>query len=587
MSDIIQLLPESIANQIAAGEVVQRPASLIKELLENSIDAGATEIKVYVKDGGKALIQVVDNGLGMSETDARMAFERHATSKIRLAADLFNIRTMGFRGEALASIAAVARVEMMTKREQDEVGTKLIIEGSVVKSQEICQLARPGTNIEVRNLFFTVPARRNFLKSTPLEMKYVVDEFNRVALAHPEVSFSLFHQDAEVSFLPAAPLKQRIVSIFGAASQKNLIPVLEETPSIKITGFVGKPDFAKKRRGDQFFFVNHRFIKSGLLHYAVMSAYEDLLPAESFPFYCIYIDVGPGTIDINVHPTKQEIKFDDERLVMECLKVSVRHALGTHSIVPTLDFDLGQSLTREYIAPKTVGSTVFAAPKMVERKGDWESLFRETKTIESQWNREQPVQTVLEIEEEEMRLKPMQVHQKYIISQIKSGFILIDCDAAQERISYEYYIKQLKSGSGVSQQSLFPVTIRLEAGDAEILKQILPDLNGFGLDIAEMGTQTFVVRGIPPELTGKNEEEIIDQLLFHYKTNATLHLEIKENIARSMAKSVVKKGNRTMGEEEMSILIDKLFACEMPYKSPTGRKCFIQFDLDDLDKKFG
>lgn len=581
MSDIIQLLPESIANQIAAGEVVQRPASLIKELLENAIDAGATEIKVYAKDGGKALIQVVDNGIGMSETDARMSFERHATSKIRQAADLFNIRTMGFRGEALASIAAVARVELMTRRKEDEVGTKIIIEGSVVRNQEICQVARPGTSIEVRNLFYTVPARRNFLKSTPLEMKYVVDEFNRVALAHPEVGFSLYHQDAEVSILPAATLKQRIVSIFGTASQKNLIPVMEETPTIKISGFVGKPDFAKRRRGDQFFFVNQRFIKSGLLHYAVMSAYEDLLPAESYPFYCIFIEVEPGTIDINVHPTKQEIKFDDEKLVMECLKVSVRHALGTHSIVPTLDFDLGQSLTRDYVPQST------ATHRVVDRKADWEVLFKETKTIESQWKNDQPVQTVLEIEEQELKLRPLQVHQKYIISQIKSGFILIDRDAAQERIWYEMYLRQMQSSTGVSQQSLFPVTIRLEAGDAEILKQILDQIKGLGLDIAEMGNQTFVIRGIPVELVGSNEEEIIQELLFHYKNNSPLQLEIKENLARSMAKSVVKKSERMMAEEEMGILIDKLFACAMPYKSPSGRKCFIQFDLDDLDKKFG
>jgi DNA mismatch repair protein MutL len=554
---------------------------LIKELLENAIDAGATEIKVYAKDGGKALIQVVDNGIGMSETDARMSFERHATSKIRQAADLFNIRTMGFRGEALASIAAVARVELMTRRKEDEVGTKIIIEGSVVRNQEICQVARPGTSIEVRNLFYTVPARRNFLKSTPLEMKYVVDEFNRVALAHPEVGFSLYHQDAEVSILPAATLKQRIVSIFGTASQKNLIPVMEETPTIKISGFVGKPDFAKRRRGDQFFFVNQRFIKSGLLHYAVMSAYEDLLPAETYPFYCIFIEVEPGTIDINVHPTKQEIKFDDEKLIMECLKVSVRHALGTHSIVPTLDFDLGQSLTRDYVPQST------ATHRVVDRKADWEVLFKETKTIESQWKNDQLVQTVLEIEEQALKLRPLQVHQKYIISQIKSGFILIDRDAAQERIWYEMYLRQMQSSTGVSQQSLFPVTIRLEAGDAEILKQILDQIKGLGLDIAEMGNQTFVIRGIPVELVGSNEEEIIQELLFHYKNNSPLQLEIKENLARSMAKSVVKKSERMMAEEEMGILIDKLFACAMPYKSPSGRKCFIQFDLDDLDKKFG
>jgi DNA mismatch repair protein MutL len=584
MSDIIQLLPESIANQIAAGEVVQRPASLIKELLENSIDAEATEIKVYVKDGGKTLIQVVDDGIGMSETDARMAFERHATSKIRQAADLFNIRTMGFRGEALASIAAVARVELMTCRRGDEIGTKIIIEGSCVKSQEVCQMARHGTSIEVRNLFYTVPARRNFLKSTPLEMKYIVDEFNRVALAHPEINFSLFHQDIELSILPSASLKQRIVSIFGSASQKNLIPVLEETPTIKISGFVGKPDFAKKRRGEQFFFVNQRFIKSGLLHYAVMGAYEDLLPAETFPFYCIFIDVEPGTIDINVHPTKQEIKFDDERLVMECLKVSVRHSLGTHSIVPSLDFDMGQSLSREYVASGVIRTV--DRSNTVANKQDWELLFKETKTVQSKFNNE-PVQAALELEEEETKIRPLQVHQKYIISQIKSGFMILDWDAAQERIWYERYLKRVQGVGGASQQSLFPSTIQLESGDAELLRQILPAIKSMGIDLVEMGSQLFVVRGIPPELVGMQEEDIIDQLLFNYKVNVSLDLEMRDNIARSLAKSVVKRRERKMAEEEMSNLIDQLFACEMPYKSPSGRKCFIQFDLEELDKKFG
>ncbi|MFT6320836.1 MAG: DNA mismatch repair protein MutL, partial [Granulosicoccus sp.] len=343
MADVIQLLPDSIANQIAAGEVIQRPASVVKELMENSIDAGSTQIKLIIKDAGKTLIQVIDNGCGMSETDARMSFERHATSKIREAKDLFAIKTMGFRGEAMASIAAIAQVEMKTRKHNEDVGVRLMMEGSEIKSQEPCQ-CNAGTSISIKNLFYNVPARRNFLKTTTVEMRHIIDEFQRVALANPDIFFSLHHNGTEVFHLPESNLRQRIVNIFGQHSNKKLVPVLEETEALSLEGFVGKPEFAKKTRGEQFFFVNRRFIKSGYLNHALMGAYEDVLAKDTYPLYVIFIEIDPARIDINVHPTKQEIKFDDERLVYNYLKVSVRHALGQYSITPTLDFDQEQIL---------------------------------------------------------------------------------------------------------------------------------------------------------------------------------------------------------------------------------------------------
>ena len=338
MADVIQLLPDSIANQIAAGEVIQRPASVVKELMENAIDAGSTSVKLVVKDAGKTLIQVIDNGSGMSETDARMCFERHATSKIRKANDLFSLVTKGFRGEAMASIAAIAQVEMRTRLEGQDLGTKIIIEGSEVKKQEACQSPQ-GSTISVKNLFYNVPARRKFLKSNPVEMRYIMDEFQRLAIAHSDIFFSLHHNNVELFHLPPGSLRQRVVGVLGTNTNKKLVPLKEDTEILNLSGFVGKPEFAKKTRGEQLFFVNNRFIKSSYLNHAVMTAYEELLPKDTFPLYVIFIEIDPTRIDINVHPTKQEIKFDDERLVYNYLKVAVRHSLGQYSIMPTLDFE--------------------------------------------------------------------------------------------------------------------------------------------------------------------------------------------------------------------------------------------------------
>ena len=466
MADIIQLLPDAIANQIAAGEVIQRPASVVKELLENAIDAGSTEIKLIVKDAGKSLIQVIDNGCGMSETDARMCFERHATSKIRKAKDLFAIRTMGFRGEAMASIAAIAQVEMRTRKHNEDLGTRIVIDGSEIKTQEACQCT-VGTNFSIKNLFYNVPARRNFLKTTTVEMRHVLDEFQRVALANPDIFFSLHHNGTEVFHLPSSNLRQRIVNLFGNNSNKKLVPVSEETDALKLEGFIGKPEFSKKTRGEQFFFVNNRFIRSAYLNHAIVTAYEQLLPTNHYPLYIIFIEIDPARIDINVHPTKQEIKFEDERLVYNYLKVSVRHALGQYSITPTLDFDLEPGLsginnnstpqTSSY-TPDTIESSSNTSPRLSSKRGETFESFTSNRNnptpLESSnlknWKNaydgledfdgdnekisgqpftiESAMSEGATLDDENKTFtketKPLyQVHSSYIVSHIKSGYI--------------------------------------------------------------------------------------------------------------------------------------------------------------------
>ncbi len=605
MTDIIHLLPESIANQIAAGEVVQRPASIVKELMENAVDARATFIKVLVKDGGKALVQVQDNGCGMSETDARMSFERHATSKIKEAADLFNIKTMGFRGEALASIAAVAKVEMKTQQSADKLGVRLVVESSSVKEQEVCQLPEPGTLIAVKNLFFSVPARRNFLKSNVVEMRHISDEFIRVALAHPDIGFSLTHNEMELYRLMPGKLSQRLVGLFGNPVSKNLIPVKEDTEVMTIKGYVGRPEYAKKKRGDQFFIVNGRFIKSPYLHHAVLTSFENLLAPDTHPFYCLFIDINPKMIDINVHPTKQEIKFDDDRLVYNYVLVAVKHALGQHSIMPSLDFSQEREIADQFVANRpdfgSIKSERISAvspnrlnPGFVAKsnRSNWQDLYEgiskgdEAVMVSSKINDQVKSEPIL-FSENISNKKPYLIHNKYIASPIKSGFILIDQQAAQERILYEHYLEQMKSGNAGSQQSLFPTSMRLSPADAELFRSILPQLAPLGMDVAELSPNTFMIRGMPGELAGKNETEIIEQLLGQVRNNLDLKLDLKENIARSMAKSGARKKDKPLDEDAMTILIDRLFACQMPYQSPSGRKCFLQFDLDDLNKRFG
>ena len=617
MTDVIQLLPDAIANQIAAGEVIQRPASVVKELMENAIDAGATSIKLIVKEAGKTLIQVIDNGSGMSETDARLSFERHATSKIRQADDLFSIKTMGFRGEALASIAAVAQVEMRTRRPADELGTRIVVEDSEVKVQEPCQCP-VGTNISVKNLFYNVPARRNFLKSNSVETRHILDEFQRITLAYPEIFFSLHHNNVEIFHLQAGNLRQRVTGIFGNHSNKKLVPISEETDALRLSGFVGKPEYAKKTRGEQMFFVNRRFIKSGYLHHAVMGAYEDLLPTESFPLYVIFIEIDPVHIDINVHPTKQEIKFEDERLVYNYMKVTIRHALGRHSITPTLDFDddtemasvrIGATLPRQtdaedrsFTLPSKFNDTGKEEVKRQQSNlENWEKLYAKlasgdtdeipdelpsTLTVESEWSEQPDSENAFKKTSPQQR-EPYQIHGTYIVSHIKSGFLLIDQQAAHERILYEQYLKILNEQVSSTQNRLFPSTISLAPAEAAMLNDILEEVNRLGFDIQEFGGNSFLIHGVPSELSENiNESKLVETLLEQYKNNLDLKLNVRENIARSMAKSAAIKRGQSLTLPEMQSLIDRLFACELPYKSPSGRNCFITFELDELEKRF-
>ena len=624
MSDVIQLLPDSVANQIAAGEVVQRPASVAKELLENAVDAGATKIQLIVKDAGKTLIQVIDNGCGMSETDARMSFERHATSKIREAKDLFALHTMGFRGEALASIAAVAQVEMRTRRATDELGTRIVVEDTTVKVQEPCQ-APQGTSIAVKNLFYTVPARRSFLKADPVETRHIMDEFQRIAMANPDIFFSLHHNDSEIYHLPAGNLRQRVVKIFGEAVNKKLVPAEQETDILHITGFVGKPDYFKKGRGEQLFFVNKRFIRSNYLHHAVMGAYEDLLPTDTYPLYVLFLDIDPASIDINVHPTKQEIKFDDERLVYNFLKVAVRHALGSHNVTPTLDFEQEPAFQHRLtpspqMRPEreadSVGSYRPARPEPGEDAArhasnleNWQKLyeglqlFGEKSGAENAENSDEtlgslptfekrPGVEVLEMDDDaesfsKGQREPYQIHGQYIVSHLKSGFLLIDQQAASERILYERYLSALENQPIATQKALFPKTIELSAADAALLRDILEEVNYLGFEISEFGGNTFAIHGSPAELRGGiSEEMLLEKVLAQYKGNLELQLGTRDNLARSMARNAALRRGQSLTPQEMQDLVDRLFACSVPYNSPSGRKCFIQFDLEELQKQF-
>ena len=624
MADVIKLLPDSVANQIAAGEVVQRPASVVKELLENAVDAGATKIQLIVKDAGKTLIQVIDNGCGMSETDARMSFERHATSKIREAKDLFALHTMGFRGEALASIAAVAQVEMRTRRATDELGVRILVEDSTVKAQEACQ-APQGTSISVKNLFYTVPARRSFLKADPVETRHIMDEFQRVAMANPDVFFSMHHNDSEIYHLPTGNLRQRVVKIFGQAVNKKLVPAEQETDILHISGFVGKPDYVKKTRGEQLFFVNKRFIRSNYLHHAVMSAYEDLLPSDTYPLYVLFLDIDPASVDINVHPTKQEIKFDDERLVYNFLKVAVRHALGSHNVTPTLDFEQEPAF-QQRLTPTpqmrfdrdsgSIGSYRPARPEPGEDAArhasnleHWEKLYkglelfgasavdpdRPKEDPESKDNPSfitRPGVEVLEMDDDAETFskghrEPYQIHCQYIVSHLKSGFLLIDQQAASERVLYERYLLALENQPIATQKALFPKTVELSGADAALLRDILAEVNCLGFEIAEFGGNTFAIHGSPAELqAGISEEMLLEKVLAQYKGNLELQLGTRDNLARSMARNAALRRGQSLNPQEMQDLVDRLFACSVPYNSPSGRKCFIQFDLEDLQKQF-
>lgn len=621
MSDIIQLLPDAVANQIAAGEVVQRPASAVKELIENAIDSGADRIKLIIKDAGKTLIQIIDNGCGMSVTDARLCFERHATSKIRKSEDLFAIQTMGFRGEAMASIAAIAQVELKTRRHEDELGTVIQIEGSKVIDQSPEALPN-GTSIAVKNLFYNVPARRNFLKSNSVETRHIIDEFQRIALAHPDKFFSLHNDGNEVYHLTPGTLKQRITHLFGNNYNQRLVPVEEDTTIISVKGFIGKPEYAKKTRGEQFFFVNKRFVKDPYLNHAVMGAYEDILPADAYPFYVLFIDIDPAKIDINVHPTKTEIKYDDEKAIYAILKSAVKRSIGRYNIAPSLDFNQETSFSNfitqkpldEIQAPTIsfnpnfnpfddeVGSTKSSGSST--RSSEYASSFERKTGIPQNWDTlyqitEQEGATQLplmpESEDEgiatartEHRKQFFQIHNRYVVSQIHSGFILIDQQAAHERILFEQYLEQLDQQKGSSQQSLFPVTIELQPADFALMTELLPELQTLGFQLRPFGKTTYIIDGIPADLGNNvNEAMLIEKLLEDVKNNRSdLQLDKRANIAKSLARSAALKAGTALSNEEMAELIDKLFACQSPNISVNGKPTLVTFSLQELMEKF-
>lgn len=615
MSSIIQLLPDHVANQIAAGEVVQRPASVVKELLENAVDAKATDIKLIVKDAGKSLVQVIDNGSGMSVTDSRLCFERHATSKIRQAEDLFSLHTKGFRGEALASIAAIAHVEMKTKQEHDELGTHIVIEGSKFVSQDPSVLPK-GTSFAVKNLFFNIPARRNFLKSETVEHRHIVDEFQRVAMAHPNIHFTFYHNGSEMFNLPPSNLRQRIVNIFAGKTNEKLVPVKEETEIVNLLGFIGKPEFSKKNRGEQFFFVNNRYIKSGYLHHAVMAAYEGLLKDGAQPSYFLYLEVPPHTIDINIHPTKTEIKFDDEHALYAILRSAIKHSLGQFNVAPVLDFDRDPNLDTPYQYQNKGAEypTVqvdrsynpfseekhnksFSFPpsyRKPESLPNWESLYVGLKQAsqdiaEMTFENEAVTSSLFEHNElEHESKKTYQIHKKYIVSPIKSGMVIIDQQRAHQRVLYEEFLTNMTVNHASSQQLLFPLELYFTSSEIALISELQLALESTGFVFeSSFNEQSIIISGLPVNVTESEVPIILDELL------SDLHDGIPDSsfsqndtISKSMSRSLAVKTGTYLTEREQENLVNNLFACKEPNVSPFQKPTFITMSVEDLDKKF-
>jgi len=621
MSDVIQLLPDAIANQIAAGEVVQRPASVVKELLENAIDAGGTLISIVVKDSGKGLVQVIDNGRGMSATDTRMCFERHATSKIRQTEDIYNIHTLGFRGEALASIAAVAQVELITRREEDEIATRIVVEGSEFKRTEPTT-GPVGTNICVKNLFYNIPARRNFLKSNSVEVRHIMDEFYRVVLARPDLGFRFFQSDKLVYDLLAGSLPTRISDLFTSEYATQLLPCEEETDHVRVTGLVGKPEFHKRTRGEQFFFVNKRYIKSSYLHHAVMSAYEAMLPEGSFPFYTLFLEVDPQHIDVNVHPTKTEIKFSDERTIYAIVRAAVKRSLGKNLVSPVFDEENHFAIFSNTEPSQPEEKTTTTIPSRLNQKEyqalpsaeitrranleHWESLYRsgdekshfdfpedpaeESKentspvTLQSVVNRtSERGEMFLESEQKAASDSPFQIHHTYIAVHVKSGLMLVDQQAAHERILFEQYSLALEKKSAVSQQSLFPQTIQVSSTDLALLQELDEEIRAMGFVFTIVGDRTLVVQGVPPDVKTGTEQEVLEGIIEQYKSNQErLTLSKRDNMARSIARRMAMKAGQRLSEAEMRALIDRLFGCIQPDYAPDGRKTTYVLELGKI-----
>ena len=597
MPDIIQLLPDSIANQIAAGEVVQRPASAVKELIENSLDAGATSIKLIVKEAGKALIQVIDNGMGMSETDARMSLERHATSKIRTTDDLFRLRTMGFRGEALASIAAVSQFELKTRQANQDLGTQILVEASEVKNQGPVACDK-GTSISVKNLFYNIPARRNFLKANPVEMRHIIEEFQRLALAHPHVAFALYHSDDLIYDLTPSKLSQRIVSLFGKSFQGQLAACQEETALVKVTGYIGRPESARKTRGEQFIFVNQRYIRNNYLNHAVTTAFQGLLVENSFPFYVLFIEIDPKHIDVNVHPTKTEIKFDDERAVYAVVRAAVKLALGTHNLAPAIDFHSDINIVNKLsqnISNEQYFNEQFTSSLGRSNLQNWEKLFEDTPPDSKLFQKTEPANTLRfesslnrqqEAEEKQETGAVFQFQNKYFVRAAKSGLMIIDQQAAHERVLFEKYASRLKSGAGNSQQSLFPQTISLSPVDFALVMEIESELISLGFRFEVFGKNTLLVSGVPVAC-GSNEKELFEGLIEQFKRNQSeLELPLRDNLAMAFARRTSVKTGQKLASEEIQSIVEGLFACSKPNFSPDGRPTFFTFETSKIESYF-
>ncbi|MFP4846456.1 DNA mismatch repair endonuclease MutL [Winogradskyella sp. PE311] len=616
MTDIIQLLPDHVANQIAAGEVVQRPASVVKELLENAIDAEATEIKLIIKNAGKTLVQVIDNGKGMSVTDARLSFERHATSKIKSAEDLFQLNTKGFRGEALASIAAIAHVSLKTKRSSDELGTSIEIEGSTVKSQDV-SVTPTGTSVAVKNLFFNIPARRNFLKSDTVELRHITDEFHRVALAHPNIGFAFYHNGSELFNLPNENYRQRVVHIFGAKTNEKLVPVEEETEVLKISGFVGKPEYSKKTRSEQFFFVNNRFIKSPYLNHSISAAFEGLLKDGYHASYFLNLTVDPKTIDINIHPTKTEIKFDDEHTLYAILRSAVKHSLGQFNIAPILDFEHQSSLNTPYkYKDKTVtapiidvnrGFNPFSDNTDVGNKinrtsftkaptASWESLYvgleskgnaSDTEFSEVTFESDTKTESIFEDASIETTKTTFQLQQKYIVSTLKSGMLIIDQNRAHQRVLYENFLKHITIKEATSQQLLFPLQLHFTPNEIHIIDGLKSDLEHTGFVFSELSEDGITITGLPVGVPESEVSIILEQLISDVENDVPdANFSSTDLLAKSMAKSLAIKNGQSLNNTEQEHLVNSLFACKEPNVSPTNRPTFITMAVNDIEKKF-
>jgi len=626
MADIIQLLPDHVANQIAAGEVVQRPASVVKELLENAIDAEATHIQLLIKDAGKTLIQVSDDGKGMSETDARLCFERHATSKIKMAEDLFQLKTKGFRGEALASIAAIAHVDLKSKQEEQEVGTEIKINGTKVESQEPCVTPK-GTVVSVKNLFFNIPARRNFLKSNAVETRHIIDEFQRVALAHPQIAFSLHHNGSEIFQLPSTNHRQRIVNIFGAKTNEKLVPVEEETEILNVQGFVGKPEFAKRTKGEQFFFVNDRFIKSPYLNHAVTAAFEGLLKEKTYPSYFLYLNIDPKRIDINIHPTKTEIKFDDEHALYAILRSAIKHSLGQFNVAPVLDFERDANLDTPYSykekqaehpivevdrnfnpfesemkfssssstsAKTSSGKSNFQPSFSKKNEGSWEALYTEFDSSKPEadfsnveFESEEVTGSLFEDEKKSESGNTFQLQKKYIISSLKSGLLVIDQHRAHTRILYEDLLKSITVKAAISQQLLFPLILQYSKQETAMLRELKDSLEQTGFVFARIENHEVEIKGIPNLISESEVSILLDQLLSDFE-NEIPESGFKQTdlLAKSLAKSMAIKTGAVLDTVEQIAIVNGLFACKEPDVTPSNRKVFVTLAVDELEKKF-